>query len=110
MTHVFYFFMLLYLIKQILDLFQIKEKVDKSRRIRILTKEFKGKKWAEYPEEYKSDAMRLFYLVPYLILVFMGLITAQWFVFFLEKTWTIFFVNKFNETLDTHYINSDICV
>jgi cation transport ATPase len=81
MTHLFYFVGLIFLIYEISFLFSIKEKLADSKDFKEKSKEYKGKKWDEYSEEYKSEIIKKSFLLIFLMFFFVGLFTQQWFTF-----------------------------
>ena len=81
MTHLFYFVGLIFLIYEISFLFSIKEKLADSKDFKEKSKEYKGKKWDEYSEEYKSEIIKKSFLLIFHMFFFVGLFTQQWFTF-----------------------------
>lgn len=92
MTHLFYFVGLIFLIYEILFLFSIKEKLTDAKNFKEKSKEYKGKKWDEYSEEYKSEIIKKSFLFIFILFFFVGLFTQQWFTFlvFLILQFSIF--------------------
>jgi ABC-type lipoprotein release transport system permease subunit len=57
------------------------EKTNDAKKLFGLSNEFKGKKWNEYSDEYKSELKSKFWLIGIILWMFIGLFTFQWVAF-----------------------------
>ena len=82
MEHLFYVVAIFWIIYEWGFVSDIQEKMDKTNKLVLLHKEFKGKSYKEWSEEYKDMAIGVFFFqLPLYVWLFVGLFTFQWTVF-----------------------------
>ena len=115
MIHLFYFFTIILIWKELIWILSPNEKVEESKKYFNLSKEFKGKTWNEYSKEYKELTKSKIWLLFLFLWLFIGLFTNQWVAFlsFLLLNFIIVAplskITKFSKSyVYLHWINSVI--
>lgn len=78
MTTIYYLSTILIIWLELTWLMSPIEKTNDAKKFFELSKQFKGKKWDEFSEEYKSEMRGKFLHIFVLIWLFFGLFTFQW--------------------------------
>lgn len=92
MKHIFYFIGIFFIISELLWVLSPQSKIKKSKRLYELTKEHKGKNWDEYPQEYKDIILSKLPDLFFMLWLFAGLLTFNWFSFLLIISINVFVV------------------
>lgn len=116
MKHIFYFIGILFVIYELLWIINPKSRVEKSKIFTDLSKQFKGKKWGDFSEEYKDVLISKG--IPGLILTIWmvaGLLTFNWFAFAVLIVFNTVFIMPLGELFKfsfaytaLHWLNSII--
>lgn len=78
METIYYLSTIIFLWNELLWMIQPLEKTLRTKKLNSFQKEFKGKNWDEYPENYKSEIKSRVWQIWILIWLFIGLFTFQW--------------------------------
>ena len=82
MKHIFYFIGICFIIHEVLWLLNPIEYTEKSKKLKDLMKQNKGKKWDEYPQDYKDILInRGLPSLLFTLWMFAGLLTFNWVAF-----------------------------
>ena len=82
MKHIFYFITILFVIYELIWIFNPKEQADKSKNYTKLNKENKGKDWDDMGEDYKSLLItKGLWSVIMILWMLSGLLTFNWIAF-----------------------------
>ena len=78
MTTIFYLSTIIFLILELRWIIAPIDKTNDAKAFMELSKEFKGKEWNEYSDEYKTHVKSKIWLVWVLFWMLIGLFTVQW--------------------------------
>lgn len=83
MTTIYYLSTILLILAEYNWLVSPIERTNSARKFFELSKQFKGKKWNEYSEEYKSELKSRLWVLLIFLWILLGLFTFQWLGFLL---------------------------
>ena len=120
MTTIYYLSSIIFILYELARVLSPIDKADENIKFQILSKKFKGMKWDEYSDEYKSELKTKIIFVGFIFIWFIvGLFTFQWVAFLLMLLFQIFIISPLSKATKNnfrygyimlHWINSVIGV
>lgn len=110
-THIFYLIGVIFLIYEVLFLFDLDNKIKKGREFLKNIAEYKDKEFSEYPEDLKDEVYLRCIPFIFIVWVFVGLLSSQWFLFFifLVINYIIFVpIGKLVKNSPLQYVNTGL--
>src|SRR6478752_5447455 len=99
MTTLFYIYAIFFIFYELIWILSPIDKTEDTRRFLKIHKDFKGKKWDEFSDEYKSQLKNKLWLSTLLLWMFVGLFTFQWAAFLLFITFNFLIIAPLSNLL-----------
>jgi hypothetical protein len=97
METIYYLSTIIFIWSEMIWLISPIEKTINTKKFHELNKQFKGKKWDEFSEEYKSELKSKIWMLWVFLWVLIGLFTTQWIVFLILLIFNIIIIGPLSK-------------